>query len=232
MTAFLPEEHTLSVLVNNKIKAQLICTDADLEQLLIGYLYNGRLIEGLSDIQYIHISPDHSAAQIMLHTSPTMPESLVRSSGFGGEQLLIENPVVMRRVVERYSLPYIQTCVQAMEAQAVCYRKTGGMHCSALFNPTDQLGLFEDIGRHNTLDKLVGDCLKKELNTEDTLLITTGRISADMIYKAARLGASVVASYSTPTQAAMDIAIQQNVTLLGYLKREQQCIYSVSQRII
>lgn len=232
MTALLPDEHTLCVLVNNKIKAQLICTDADLEQLLIGYLYNGKLIEGLSDIQYIHISPDHSAAQIMLHTSPTMPESLVRSSGFGGEQLLIENPAVMRRVVKRYSLTYILACVQAMEAQAVCYRKTGGMHCSALFNSTGQLGLFEDIGRHNTLDKLVGDCLKKGLNTEDTLLITTGRISADMIYKAARLGASVVASYSTPTQAAMDIAIQQNVTLLGYLKREQQCIYSVSQRII
>lgn len=228
---FLPEEHTLHLTITNAGAVRLICTDHSLEALVVGYLYNEGLMGARSQLSGLWISPDHTQARVTLATAPSLPDGPVRPSGLGGEQLGLPQSLVPRAVKERYALCDILRFARAMDAQAVGYRKTGGMHCSALFRSGRQLALFEDIGRHNTLDKLAGHCLMQGLDTRDSLLITTGRISADMVSKAARLGACVIASYSAPTQAALDIATELKLTLLGYLNRERQQIYSVPERI-
>lgn len=231
VNTFLPEEHTLHLTITGAGSVRLICTDHSLEALVVGYLYNEGLIGSLSQLSGLWISPDHTQAQVTLATAPSLPGGTVRPSGLGGEQLGLPQSLVPQPVKARYALGDILRFARAMDIQAKRYQKTGGMHYSALFRSGRQLALFEDIGRHNTLDKLAGHCLTQGLDTRDSLLITTGRISADMVRKAARLGASVIVSYSTPTQAALDIATEANLTLLGYLNRERQQIYSVPERI-
>lgn len=231
MATFLPEEHILHLTINSTGAVRLICTDDSLEALVVGYLYNEGLIGALSQLSGLWISPDHVRAQVTLATAPVLTDGPLRPSGLGGEQLGIPQSLAPHPVQARYALSDILRFAQAIDAQAVQYQKTGGMHCSALFRFGRQLALFEDIGRHNTLDKLAGHCLIQGLDARDTLLITTGRISADMVRKAARIGACVIASYSTPTQAALDVATELNLTLLGYLNRERRQIYSVPERI-
>lgn len=226
-----PQEHTLRVNINKMQSVGLICTDAALQELLIGYLFNEGLIHSLADIQELKILEDHASAQVLLATGCRIPARTLRPSGLGGQQLDGEVSLTVRKVEKVYSLPYILHCAEVMEQQALCYAQTGGMHCSALFDTERQLALFEDIGRHNTLDKLAGDRLLRNLNTEDSLLVTTGRISMDMVHKAAKLGASVIASYSIPTQSAFWAAQEANITLIGYLKREKRMVYSVQERI-
>ena len=104
----------------------------------------------------------------------------------------------------------------AMDAAAVEYRATRGMHCSALFRDGAMLGCFEDIGRHNTFDKLAGHCLLRGISTAGTLLTTTGRVSAEMCAKALRLGVTAVASFSGPTDQAVRLAREAGVMLVGY----------------
>lgn len=232
VTAFLPEEHTLLLTIANAGKVRLICTDHSLDALVVGYLYNEGLMGALSQLTGLWISPDHTQARASLATAPSLPDGPVRPSGLGGEQLGLPQSLVPQPVKERYALCDILRFARAMDVQAVRYQKTGGMHYSALFRSGRQLALFEDIGRHNTLDKLAGHCLMQGLDTRDSLLITTGRISGDMVRKAASIGASVIASYSTPTQAALNLATELKLTLLGYLNRERQQIYSVPERII
>ena len=104
----------------------------------------------------------------------------------------------------------------AMDEAAVEYHATRGMHCSALFRDGEMLGCFEDIGRHNTLDKLAGHCLLNGIPAQGALLATTGRVSAEMCAKALRLGVAAVASCSGPTDQAVRLAREAGVMLVGY----------------
>ncbi len=84
----------------------------------------------------------------------------------------------------------------AMRVGAREYAATRGTHCSALFCRDDMVALYEDIGRHNTFDKLAGHCLTRGIDATGFLLATTGRVSSEMLRKAARLGVGTVASLS------------------------------------
>ena len=118
-----------------------------------------------------------------------------------------------------------------VDSCAVRYATTGGIHCSALFDDKSLLAIQEDISRHSTLDKLAGYCIRKEISMEDTLLITSGRISSDMVFKAGKLGASVIASYSTASQQAYEEACKAGITLIAYLGKAKECICCGEERI-
>ncbi len=79
------------------------------------------------------------------------------------------------------------------------YRKTRGVHCSLLTDGEKIIAMAEDIGRHNTLDKIAGKILRQSLQPNQCIILTTGRISSEMLQKAARIGASVVISRTSPT---------------------------------
>lgn len=233
MTTFsLPQEHILGLKINETASVGLICTEEALRELIVGYLYNEGLIRSLEEIRQVNLSPDHSGAEVLLDSGIGLPDQQVRPSGLGGHQLGMAPSPAHRPVRNRYSLEFVRSCAKHMDEEAVKYAQTGGMHCSALFDPQGLLSLFEDIGRHNTLDKIAGDCLLRGIEGTDTLLITSGRISSDMVRKAARLGASVIASYSTPTQKAYDLAKEAGLTLIGYLKKARAQIYCAEERVL
>lgn len=112
----------------------------------------------------------------------------------------------------------------AMQSNAPEHAATRGMHCSALFGGGGMIGCFEDIGRHNTFDKLAGHCLLNAIPTQRTLLTTTGRVSAEMMRKALRLGVEAVASCSGPTDVAIRLARDAGVMLVGYAGRGEEAL--------
>ncbi len=114
--------------------------------------------------------------------------------------------------------------VQTMEASAPEYARTRGMHCSALFRGGEMLGCFEDIGRHNTFDKLAGHCLLSGIPMEGALLATTGRVSGEMMRKAVAMGVAGVASCSGPTDVAIALAREAGVALAGYAKTPGEAV--------
>ena len=118
--------------------------------------------------------------------------------------------------VEPFSIDEVFLAMAAMNAAAVEYYATRGIHCSALFRDGRMLGCFEDIGRHNTFDKLAGHCLLGGVSPEGALLTTTGRVSAEMCAKALRLGVSGMASCSGPTDEAVRLAREAGLMLVGY----------------
>lgn len=134
----------------------------------------------------------------------------------GDSVLLAEDLWMEGFQVEPFSIGEVFLAMAAMDAAAVEYHATRGMHCSALFRDGWMLGCFEDIGRHNTFDKLAGHCLLNRVSPEGALLTTTGRVSAEMCTKALRLGAAAVASCSGPTDAAVRLAREAGLMLVGY----------------
>jgi FdhD protein len=116
------------------------------------------------------------------------------------------------------------------ESQSL-YRETGGVHTSALSDGEKILLSAEDIGRHNTLDKIAGLCLMKNIWPENRILITTGRISSEMLQKAAQLNAPILISRTSPSSLSIDMADRYGITLIGYARKHRFNVYSNAQRV-
>jgi len=112
------------------------------------------------------------------------------------------------------------------------YRKSGGVHTSALSDGLKIHVISEDIGRHNTLDKIAGRCLLEEIHLARRVLLTTGRISSEMLQKAARLGAAVVISRTSPSSLSIKLAERFGITLIGYARRTGFRLYTHPERIL
>jgi FdhD protein len=112
------------------------------------------------------------------------------------------------------------------------YKQAGGVHTSAITDGSATFLIAEDIGRHNTLDKIAGQCLIKGININPRILITTGRISSEMLQKAARLQAFFLISRTSPTSLSISLADRRGITLIGYARRDRFKVYSHAERII
>jgi FdhD protein len=117
--------------------------------------------------------------------------------------------------------------------QQSAYRAAGGIHAAAVFDANCRpIVVCEDIGRHNAVDKAVGYCLLRGLPLRDKLLVSTGRASYDMVAKGVRLGVPIIASISSPTSLAVELADALNCTLLGYLRGKTLNVYTHGWRIV
>jgi FdhD protein len=112
------------------------------------------------------------------------------------------------------------------------YKKSGGVHTSALSDGEKIITRAEDIGRHNTLDKIAGRCLMEGLKPQNRILLTTGRISSEMLQKSARLNAAIVISRTSPSSMSISLAKSWGITLIGYARRSSFRVYSHPERII
>lgn len=228
----LPQEHILKLTVNDALHITMICTNAALPEMIIGYLYNEGLISAARDVLSVEVSGDGCGASALIRQLSLEGKAAIKASGMGAPLLITEAESAYRPVKRRYSADYICGCAEELDGAAQMYSRTGGVHCSALFDGGRLLSLFEDIGRHNTLDKIAGDCLIREVDTDDTLLLTTGRVSSDMVRKAGRLGVSAIASYSTTTDTAHALASAAGMSLVTYLKRTPLRVLCGEERIV
>src|SRR5207245_10379420 len=106
------------------------------------------------------------------------------------------------------------------------YRASRGIHGAALSDGERLLVVAEDVGRHNAVDKIKGAALLRGIPTEDRILLSTGRISSEMLLKAARMGVPLVASRTSPTEMAVALAEQLNVTVCGYVRSDSLHLYA------
>jgi FdhD protein len=120
--------------------------------------------------------------------------------------------------------------VDLLDTQKV-YREVGVIHTSVLSDGYSSFIMAEDIGRHNTLDKISGRYLLEDREFRKKILISTGRISSDMLQKAARIGASIVVSRTSPSSLSIDLAEKWGITLVGYARRDRYNIYTHEGRI-
>lgn len=233
-------EISLKVMVNGAELVSVLCLNQYQEELALGFLYNEGVINSYSDIESIYFNDKMLAVIINLKEGVIIDrqESLRSLTTGCGKCYTYINPLKKSqyRTVESnvtYSMNAILNLMNNFVTRSSIYMGVGGVH-SVLLHTADYEILVEDIGRHNCFDKITGLMMKENrLDLFDQAIIfVSGRISSEIMTKIIRMGVPVLVSKSTPTTAAVKLAQQHNVTLLGYVSKNGGYIYSCPERLV
>jgi FdhD protein len=228
-------ESPVSLKVNGEVWLTFMCTPANLEAMSVGFLYNEGVIESMEEVEDVRVCEHGDNVDVWLNRSVAQPQSWRRTSGCTGGitavDLLARPEVSFNGDQPRVAPEAVGHIVEMLFESQRLYRETGGVHTSALSDGEKVVFVAEDIGRHNTLDKIAGLCLMNNVWPATRILITTGRISSEMLQKAARLQAPILISRTSPSSLSIEMAERYGITLIGYARRDRFNVYSNPQRI-
>ncbi len=230
-TTHVPDEMELTIYVNRQELVTILCTPTKLNCLVLGFLYSEGIISGMGDVASMRVCEEESVADVMLSNPEyKLPTLRTLTSGCGGG-------VAFKTQVHRFESDLVVTPTEVLslmkqfQGQMELYQFCGGVHASALSDTKNLLVVSEDIGRHNTLDKIQGECLLRGLSARDGLLLSTGRISSEMLLKAAKMQVPIVISRTSPTGRAISLARDLGIALVGYARGSRLSVYSHPERL-
>jgi FdhD protein len=229
------EEGQLTIFVNGRELATLMCTPRDTQQLALGFLANEELIQSLDEVEILYSCPSGGCVDLWLsHPAWDGPRRKIITSGCSGGQTFSDLAASFAPVESdlRMAPEQVASLLAQLQAHDSLYARARGVHTSALSDGQRLLLITEDIGRHNTLDRLRGECLRRGLDPQGLILLSTGRISSEMINKAVKMGVPLVASRTSPTSLTVALARAWNITLCGYVRRSRMKVYAHPERLL
>jgi len=227
-----PQEVSINLYVNGKFWLTFKCSPFLIEMMAIGFLYNEHIISSKSDLAHVSTCENNSTVDIWLNYTVERPENWVKTSGCTGGQT--SSAAFIEAVSDSNEIICPQIIIDQMlklHTLQIQYHQTRGIHCSILTDGIEYDLVAEDIGRHNTIDKLAGQLLFDTRLWKRKILITSGRISSEMLQKSARVGASIVVTRTSPTQASIQSAAELQICLIGYARKNQFTVYSHPEKI-
>lgn len=228
-------EMPVSLTVNGVVWLTFMCTPVYLEAMSVGFLFNEGIIESMEEVEDVRVCEHGDNVDVWLNRSVEQPQSWRRTSGCTGGVTAVD-ALARVNVSFRGEQPKLQPeaighMVEMLIQSQELYRETGGVHTSVLSDGENIIFAAEDIGRHNTLDKIAGLCLMNAIWPDTRIVITTGRISSEMLQKAARLKAPILISRTSPSSLSIEMAERYGITLIGYARRDRFNVYSNPQRV-
>jgi FdhD protein len=235
---FIAEEKPLHIFLNRIQYATIFCSPTNLKELAVGHLLTEDIINSLEEIAGINFK-EEGICQIKLKPSVNIRNRLklsqkmsriILSACGGSHQPSKKLPKIKSNI--KVKAETIQKCVNNLNYIAETFRKTGGVHAAALYKSDGTLVAFaEDVGRHNAVDKVIGMSALAKVNFSECFLAVSGRLTGDMVFKAAKMGLPIVASLAAALDSGVDIAKTVNLTLIGFVRGKRMNIYNASERV-
>ena len=231
-------ELPLTIIVNNKELTTLLCSPTDLKYLAIGFLASEGLIKGKAEIKKIIVDEKRGVARVEAvedkEFAPDVFKRLITSGCGRGvsfhsaadvqEQSKVESQTTISNVE-------VFTLVKEFQHRSQVFKTTGGVHSAALCDTKNILVFNEDIGRHNAIDKIFGECMLTDIPTDDRIIITSGRVSSEILLKVAKRNIPILVSKSAPTNLGVRLANGLGITLIGFVRGERMNVYASGWRV-
>jgi len=238
-------EEPLEIFINDKPFHMTMRLPGEEIPLAVGFLFTEGLINSIDEVLtvshckdvssnriniYLKVSQDNSSSPLLTRRSASYS-----SCGICGKDMVSDLSMSLPKIDKTIAITFPQLAKlqdMLMKDQQI-FRNTGGTHAAGIFNKAGTLlGLSEDIGRHNALDKAIGKILLNRKTAEAKILILSSRLSYEMVTKAARLGIEILTGVSSATSLAINLAENVEMTLIGFHRGQQGNIYTCSERII
>ena len=234
------KESSIRILLNGREIVAILALKRELEELAVGFLYNECIINDAGAIEEVVLNEPLDA--VMVETREEISEAApatVRSITAGcGKGISFINPLKMDyfKALE-YGKEIRAGAISGLMGEftkaSELFKLTGGVHSAAWSDGEGILRVSEDIGRHNCVDKLTGwKLLNPEISRDAIMLISSGRISSDVVAKSLRAGAVFLISRSAPTTGAVQLAHRFGITMVGFTRGERFNIYTHPERIV
>ena len=233
------KEVPLTIILNNRELVTLLCSPVGLKYLAVGFLFGEGLLESKDDIKKIIVDDRRGVVRVETNGDGEPASDVVfkrfLTSGCGRgasfysaadarDQVKVESRVEI-------STPEVLALVKEFQHRSQIYRATGGVHSAALCDTRNIIVFGEDIGRHNAVDRIFGECILNDIATDDHIIVTSGRISSEILLKVARRNVPIIVSKSAPTNLGVRLAADLGVTLVGFVRGKRMNVYTHAGRI-
>jgi FdhD protein len=226
-------EFPLIITLNNYEVVTLLCSPANLKYLAIGFLCSEGLIKSKDDIKQIIVDDQRGMVEVETigFLSPPSFRRLVTSGGGRGAPFYHHGQAKVESDI-RISAHEVFALIDEFVQRSAVFKATGGVHSAALCDTKGILVFSEDIGRHNAIDKVFGECLLKDIPTAGRLIITSGRVSSEILLKVAKRDVPLLISKSAPTNMGVRLASDLGITLIGFARGRKANIYTNEWRVV
>ena len=236
------EEVPLQITLNSAYAFVIWCSPSQFQELAVGYLLSEDILSSVNEIQEVSSNVAKNSCQITLKTcvdldvrmknmrqsTRIIPLIKASTSPYQHDQKI---PFVKSKLTIKAQT--ILEAINQINSLAKGFKETGGLHDSAIFQADGEIVAFsEDVGRHNTVDKVIGAASLADADFNQCFMIITGRVPGDMIYKAAKVGLPIVASVAAVLNSGISSAKKANITLVGFVRGKRMNIYTGVERII
>ena len=236
------EEVPLQISLNSAYSFVIWCSPSQFKELAVGYLLAEDVLRSVDEIKSISSNEKENICEIKLVASVDLDERMKNSRCNSRIIPLIkastspyqhDEKIPIVRSNFKVKAQTILDSIKQMNTQAMGFKETGGLHDSGIFKDDGAMVAFsEDVGRHNTVDKVIGQASLAKENFGECFMVITGRVPGDMIYKAAKVGLPVVASVAAVLNSGIASAKKANISLIGFVRGTRMNIYTCPERII
>lgn len=238
-------ESPVHIIINGFHCLTIMCTPERLHDLVAGHLLSEGVVDQLGQLVDVRID-DKYKCEVTLAAELDLQERLNRATPF--LRIVTSScgtsvPSPFAKLADRlaplridsgtvFDASAVQRAASELNREASIYRKTGGVHAASICGREGTLEhLAEDVGRHNAVDKVIGSCARSGHEFEERFLVSTGRLTGDIVLKAVRVRIPVVASISALLTSGIDVAERTGVTAIGFARGRRMNIYSHPERI-
>lgn len=227
----LVEEYPLRIYLNEKKLTSLLCSPRDLKPLVIGYLMTEGYISDFEEILSLAFMEAQNAMMVCLKSDRENPKDY---SSFCQENTTYLDELNCQPLRSELTLSAYKVFdfMEDILSHSQVFKQTGGVHTVGLANTKGVLMVKEDVARHNALSKVIGEACAEGMDFSDKIIVLSGRVSLEMLVKAARVGVSIVISKSAPTSLSVELAERLNITLVGFVRENRMNIYTHPKRIL
>jgi len=242
MSDYVAEEKPLCIFINKTQYATIFCSPSNLKEMTVGHLLSEAIVKSVQDIDEVSLRANETVCRVKLKSNINIEKRQkfskmlyrVIGSACGSSlsyQFSGKLPIVESRL--KVQAKTISDCVNRLNFNAETFRKTGGVHVAAIYDSTGEVEAFaEDVGRHNAVDKAVGIGALKGTDFSTSFLALSGRMTGDMVLKAARVDLPIVASLAAAIDSGIAVAKEAGLTLVGFVRGKRMNIYTFSERIL
>ena len=231
-------ELPVTIILNGQELVTMLSSPKDLEYLVVGFLASEGLLKSKGEIKKILVDNERGVVRLETVEDKGFASDVlfkrVISSGCGrGASFYSAADATSQKVESQMKISADEVFALVLEFQhgSELHLATHGVHSAALCDQRSILVFSDDIGRHNAIDKIFGKCLLEDIPTRDRIVISSGRISSEILHKVAKRGVPVIISISAPTNLGVRIAFDLGITLIASVRGKRMNVYTHGWRV-